>query len=65
MFKDETRSLRQACLAFGGVFIRQAGLGDTDSVFVGYGAPCHPEESMLKAAGHGAVSWVPGVPLCL
>ncbi|CAJ1418968.1 unnamed protein product [Effrenium voratum] len=36
MFKDETRSLRQA------------GLAEAGSVFVGHGAPCAPEEVLLK-----------------
>eukprot|EP00931_Biecheleriopsis_adriatica_P011678 TRINITY_DN11275_c0_g1_i1.p1 TRINITY_DN11275_c0_g1~~TRINITY_DN11275_c0_g1_i1.p1 ORF type:complete len:1183 (+),score=292.38 TRINITY_DN11275_c0_g1_i1:28-3576(+) len=38
MFKDESRSLRQA------------GLADASSVFVGHGAPCAPNECILKVA---------------
>eukprot|EP00913_Durusdinium_trenchii_P020108 g18896.t1 len=38
MFKDETRTLRQA------------GFQEIDYVFVGHGAPCGPDESMLKVS---------------
>lgn len=36
MFKDEDRTLRQV------------GLGDLETVFVGHGAPCDPNEKILK-----------------